>query len=335
LLPAIPVLFGSLISVFIASLLLVNALEWLGNKLNLGSSFVGAVLSPIFTSLPELIVILIAIFSNIGEAGQEVGIGTIFGEPFMVSGLSYSLAGIAVVIGCFARRRIGTTLAIDKTLSIPYIFIIVLFPLALIPGFVHILWLKYLFGAGFLAVFVFYMWLMYRRRTAEQIEEVQNLVFARLAPRIRSHQIVALAFQLSVSIALLYFGSRYLVFSVVAISRVMNVSPLGMAMIVIPAATVLPETITALIWGYRGKDTLSIASLVGEKALYSTFYPALGLFLTSWVLDVHAVYSVLVTTITSLVLLYFVRKQRLPWYSLFFGLAFFIGYAVLIFVFRI
>jgi cation:H+ antiporter len=292
-------------------------------------------LSPIFTSLPELIVILIAIFANPGQAGQEVGIGTIFGEPFMASGLSYSLVGIAVIIGYLAKRRAGTTLVVDKTLSIPYILIIILFPLVLIPGFVHIVWLKYLFGVGFLAVFVFYMRLMYWRRTAEQIEEVEGLTFERLAPGIRPHPMPVLALQLAVSIALLYFGARYLVSAVVTISEGISVSPLGVAVIVIPAATVLPETITALIWGYRGKDTLSIASLVGEKALYSTFYPALGLFLTSWVLDVHAVYSVIATTVVSLVLLYYVRKQRLPWYTLFFGFAFFIGYAVLIFAFRV
>jgi cation:H+ antiporter len=335
LLSTIGVLLGSLAGVFIASLLFVNALEWLGSRLRLGSSFVGAVLSPIFTSLPELIVILIAIFSNPGLAGQEVGIGTIFGEPFMASGLSYSLVGIAVVVGYFTKRRTGTTLVVDKTLSIPYIFIVILFPLVLIPGFVHIGWLKYLFGAGFLVVFIFYMRLMYRRRTAEQMEEVEGLTFERLVPGTRSHPVPVLALQLAVSVALLYFGAQYLVSAVVTISQGINVSPLGLAVIVIPAATVLPETVTALIWGYRGKDTLSIASLVGEKVLYSTFYPALGLFLTSWVLDIHAVYSVIATTVVSLVLLYYVRKQRLPWYTLFFGFAFFIGYAVLIFALRI
>jgi len=335
LLSIIPVLFGSLILVFIASLLLVNALEWLGNRLNLGSSFVGAILSPIFTSLPELVVILIAIFSNIGEAGQEVGIGTIFGEPFMASSLSYGLVGIAVIVGYFARKRTSTTLVVDKTLSIPYIFMIVLFPLVLIPGFVHIIWVRYFFSALFLGIFIFYMRLMYRRRMTEEIEEAEDLTLAKLAPKSRSHQMIVLALQLCVAVALLYFGSRYLVSSVVTISQRINVSPLGLAMIIIPAATAIPETITALIWGYRGKDTLSIGSLVGEKILYSTFYPALGLCLTSWVLDIHAVFSVIVTTIISLVLLYYIRRQRLPWYGLFFGFAFFIGYGILIFLFRI
>lgn len=335
LLSTIPALFGSIILVFIASLLIVNALEWLGYRLKLGSSFVGAVLSPIFTSLPELMVILIAIFSNVSEAGQEIGIGTIFGEPFMASSLSYGLVGIAVIIGYFARKRTNATLVIDKTLSIPYMFIIVLFPLTLIPGFVHIVWVRYLFGVLFLGIFIFYVRLMYHRRKTEAIEEAEALTLAKLAPKLRSRQTAVLALQLFIAVALLYIGSRYLVSSVATISQGLDVSPLGLAIIIVPAATAIPETITALIWGYRGKDTLSIGSLVGEKILYCTFYPALGFFLTSWALDIHAISSVIVTTIISLILLYYIRRQRLPWYGLVFGIAFFVAYAILIFLFRV
>lgn len=328
-------LLGSIFLVFVASLLFINALEWLGHHLKLGSSFVGAILSPLFTSLPELIVILIAIFSKIGETGSEIGIGTIFGEPFMASSLSYGLVGIAVITGYFMKKRAGTSMVIDKTLSLPYIFIIVIFPLTLIPGFVHITWLRYCFGIFFLAVFIFYMQLMYRKRTAELMEESEGLTFARFAPESPSSWKIALSAQILVAVAALYFGSRFMVSSVATISQRINVSPLGLAMIIIPTATAIPETITAIIWGYRGKDTLSIGSLVGEKILYATFYPALGLFLTSWVLDIHAVFSVIVTTIISVLLLYFILKRRLPWYGLCFGLIFFVLYGILVFVVRI
>jgi len=47
---------------------------------------------------------------------------------------------------------------------------------------------------------------------------------------------------------------------------------MGLAIIVVPAATAVPETASALIWGFRGKDTLSLASLVGEKGtIHNTF----------------------------------------------------------------
>jgi cation:H+ antiporter len=328
------VLLGSIVLVFVSSLLFINALEWLGHHLKLGSSFVGAILSPLFTSLPELIVILIAIFSNLGETGSEIGIGTIFGEPFMASSLSYGLVGLAVIIGYFAKKRTSTTLVVDKTLSIPYIFVIILFPLTLIPGFVHNPWLRYIFGLFFLAVFIFYMQLMYRKRMNELIEESEELIFARWVTKSISYQKIAVMAQIFVAVILLFLGSRYLVSSVATIANSITVSPIGLAIIIIPAATAIPETITALIWGYKGKDTLSIGSLVGEKILYCTFYPALGLFLTSWVLDIHAVFSVIVTTIISLILLYFILKQRLPWYGLLFGLISFVAYGVLVFAFR-
>jgi cation:H+ antiporter len=304
LLSTVLILLGSMVLVFVSSLLFVNALEWLGHHLKLGSSFVGAILSPLFTSLPELIVILIAIFSRMGETGPEIGIGTIFGEPFMASSLSYGLVGLSVIIGYLAKKRASTAMVIDRTLSLPYIFIIILFPLTLVPGFVHVAWLKYFFGLFFLAGFIFYMLLMYRKRMTELIEESEELTFARWVPESLSYQRIALAAQILVAVVLLYFGSRYLVSSVATTAQGIKISPLALAMIIIPGATAIPETITAIIWGYRGKDTLSIGSLVGEKILYATFYPAVGLFLTSWVLDVHAVFSVIVTTIISLLLLY-------------------------------
>ncbi len=327
-------LFGAIVLVFIAAILLVNALEWLGQRMKLGSSFVGAILSPLFTSMPELIVILVALFSFGGSAGEAIGVGTIFGEPFMASSLSYGLVGIAVILGFLAKKRATSFVEVDRTLSIPYIFVTILFPLTLVPGFVHVTWVKYLFAVIFLVGFMFYIRLMFRRRTSEMIEESDELTLARVLPKSIPHRKPVLIVQLAISVGLLYIGSHYLVSSVEAISRSINISPLGLALIAIPAATAIPETVNALIWGYKGKDTLSLGSLVGEKILYSSFYPALGMFLTTWDIDDHAVYSVVATTVISLILLYFIRKRHLPWIALLTGMFFFIGYAVLVFVFR-
>jgi cation:H+ antiporter len=334
MLPTILLLIGSIVMVFIAAVLLVNALEWIGHHLKLGSSFVGAILSPLFTSMPELIVILVALFALGGKSGEEIGVGTIIGQPFMASSLSYGLVGIAALTGFLLKKRSHTYLVVDQTLSIPYIFITFMFPLTLVPGFIHFVWVKYLFAVIFLGVFLFYIQLMYRRRLSELIEGAEELTLAKLISKSPSFQIVILIAQLLIAMTLLYFGSQFLVTSVESISRSTNISPLGLALIIVPAATAIPETVNAIIWGYQGKDTLSLGSLVGEKILYSTFYPGLGLLLTAWELDDHAVFSVIATTVISLILLYFIKKQRLPWYGLFFGLFFFVAYGVLIFLFR-
>lgn len=335
LLSTILILLGSIVLVFFSSFLFVNALEWSGHHLKLGSSFVGAILSPLFTSLPELIVILIAIFFSPGASGPAIGIGTIFGEPFMASSLSYGLVGISVLLGFLAKKRADVIMEVDRTLALPYIFIIILFPLTLIPGFIHIVWLRYFFGFFFLALFIVYARLMYNRRTAELIEESEELTLSRWVSESPRYQPGVLGIQTAIAVTALYFGSRFLVSSVATISTNIDISPLGLALIIIPAATAIPETVTALIWSYRGKDTLSIGSLVGEKILYSTFYPALGLFLTSWMLDIHAVFSVIVTTIISIMMLYFILKRRIPWYALVSGMTLFIAYGIVVFVFRI
>lgn len=318
-----------------ASIIFVNTIEWLGSRLRLGSSFVGAILAPLFTSFPELTVFLVAVFAYKGQAGEAIGLGTLFGQPFMASSLSYGLVGVAVLVGYLMKRRKTTVLVIDKTLAIPYVFITILFPLTLVPALLGIDILKPIFGAFFLGTFIYYVWLMYKRRMADLIENADAPYFSRIAPKSSRGQMGGAITQLVVAVLLLYLGSVKMVGAVDGLAQGMGISPMGLALIIIPAATAIPETASAIIWGYRGKDTLSIGALVGEKILYSTFYPALGLFLTSWTLDIHAYISVIATTIISLILLYYIVRQKLPWYGLCFGMVFFALYAILIFVFQI
>jgi cation:H+ antiporter len=327
LIEVVLMLIASMVIVFIAAMLFVNAIEYLGFRLELGGSFVGAILAPLFTSFPELIVFLVAVFAYTGEAGEEIGIGTVFGQPFMASSLSYGLVGLVVIVGYYLKKRDDLVLEVDKTLVIPYAFISVLFPLTIVPA---IIGGHHLFGLLFLASYVGYIWMMYKRRMAETIEDAEMPY----ACGIIKHPLFAGFIQLFAAVVLLYIGSERLVSSVDILARNIGISPLGLALIIVPAATAIPETTSALIWGYRGKDTLCMGSLVGEKILYSTLYPGLGLLLTSWEIDYHAYLSVAATTIISFVLLYYIAKQRVPWYVLFFGLFFFIGYATLIFVYH-
>lgn len=331
---AILILSGSIILVFIGAVIFVNAIEYVGHRFHLGGSFVGAILAPLLTSFPELIVFLVAVFGTGGEAGEDIGIGTIFGQPFMASSLSYGLVGIAVLTGFLMKKRKSTTLIVDKTLMIPYVFITVLFPLTLIPGFWNSMMSRYLFAVLFLASFLLYGYLMYQRKTAGLIQKAAIPYFAKILPKSKRSEIVAGIIQLLVTVGLIYIGSKWMVNSVEFLATGSGISPLGLAIIIVPAATAIPETASALIWGSQGKDTLAIGALVGEKILYSTFYPAMGLFLTSWVIDAHAVSSVVATFIISLILLYYIARQRMPWYGLCFGFIFFVAYAIMIFLFR-
>ncbi len=321
-------IFFGMVVVFIAALLFVNAIEYLAFVFEMGGSFVGAILSPLFTSLPEMIVFIVAVFFSGAASGEEIGIGTIFGQPFMASSLSYGLVGISVLIGFYLKKRDDLVLEVDKSLVIPYAVISVAFPLTLVPAFFgyHLF-----FGILFLLIYLGYVVLMYKKGMSEKIDGAEKPYICRLIPNRNLGGII----QLIAAVILLYYGSHELVNSVDGISKEIGVSALGLALIIIPAATAIPETASALIWSYRGRDTLSVASLIGEKVLYSTFYPGIGLLVTSWVLDVHAYMSVAGTFIISLLLLGFVMRQRIPWWGLCSGLVFFVFYSVLVLVYHV
>lgn len=321
-------LFG-MIAVLFAALLFVNAIEFLGCYLRLGRSFVGAILAPLFTSFPEMVVFLFAIFAYESARGEAIGIGTIFGQPFMASSLSYGLVGISVLVGYYIGKREDLILEVDKELVIPYLFVTILFPLTLLPPMLNVPHQS--FGILFLFSYLLYIWLMFRKKRAEIIEDAEKPYFCKII----SDEGLSSVIQLSISLVVLYTGSHNLIHAVDSFSKHLSISPLGIALILVPAATAIPETASALIWGYRGKDTLSIASLVGEKILYSTFYPGIGLLLTSWALDVHAYLSVFATTFISLLLLLFIARQRVPVWALCFGLVFFISYSIAVFIYHV
>ena len=321
----------SVILVFISALLYVNSIEFLGYRFNVGGSFVGAILSPLFTSLPELVVLLIAILGPGGSIGTAIAVGTIFGEPFMASSLSYGLVGVFALVGFFLKKRARNYLEVSRTLAIPFIFVTILLPVALVPSFISARYVRILFGITFLAAYLVYLALMYRQRSLEVIIEAEHPYFCRIIP---SKEIGGFI-QLVISVIILYIGASQLVSLVNQIATGLGTSLLGLSIIIIPAATVVPETASALIWGFRGKDTLSKGSLVGEKVLYSTLYPAIGLFLTAWIVDVHVYLCVLSTSIVSLLMLFFISRKKIPWYGLTFGLVFFAAYVLLTFLFHI
>ena len=144
---------------------------------------------------------------------------------------------------------------------------------------------------------------------------------------LRNHWGLA-ALQLLVSALLLYYGANLMVQAITLISDIHRVSPLVVAILVIPVATAIPETLSAMIWAYRGRNSLAIGSIVGEKVLYATFYPGMAMFFIPWELDAQVYLSVLATTLVSLVFFLFSRRGKMPFYAMAIGLPFFIAYIV-------
>nr|KJR72756.1 MAG: sodium:proton exchanger [Vulcanisaeta sp. AZ3] len=317
-------MLGGLIVTIIGGWLFTNSMENISRRYGLGGSFVGAVVSPIFTSMPELIVFLVAVYLHGGFEGEEVGVGTILGEPYMIATVIYPILFVAVAIGLMLGSRGDAVLEVRRELIIPYVIFTVLYPIVLLPMVLSSHVARIMVAVMLVIAYILYIRSMYRSQGIV-IEEVEELYLGRFL----KDYVISMTIQLVVSTVLIFIGSKYLVDGVVGTARYLGIDALTISIILIPIATVIPESITALIWTYRGRDTEAVAALIGEKVLYSTVYPALGLILTQWSLNIDAVVSVTVTEVVSLVVLYHVLKGRITWDVGVLGLVGYISYLLI------
>jgi len=292
---------------FLGGLLFTNAIEYVGHKARWTGSFTGAVVAPLFTSMPELIIFLVALYVYGGDIGEKIGVGTILGQPFMAATIIFPTMFLVALAGYLLKRRHDLVLEVERILVIPYIIFTVLYPLVLLP-LLPIGYGKYAASAVLLLSYILYTGIMFRSKSM-LISEAEEIYLKRVFRK--GSWIPMVALQLTIAVALLIMGSRTLVSGIDDASKNLDVSPIALAILVTPLAAVLPESITAVIWTFRGKDTLAVAAMIGEKVLYSTFYPAIGLILTEWEIDSHAILSVIIVEITSLIILYHVWKGKL------------------------
>ncbi|ADN51849.1 sodium:calcium antiporter [Vulcanisaeta distributa] len=315
-------------SVLIGGWLFTNAMEYISHRYGVGASFVGAVLSPILTSLPELMVFLVAFLIYGGVSGEDVAVGTVIGEPFVVSTIVYPMIFIIAIIGFYLRYRSDVVLEVDKVLVTPFIVVVVFFPTVLLPAFINSLQVRLVIAVLLLAIYLSYIYIM-RAKQGLAIEDYEGLYVLRIVRISRLWEWLLLMIQLAVSVALLFMGSRAMVAGIIELSRSSMLDVMGLSIIIVPTATVLPESITAAIWTLRGRDTMAVAALIGEKVLYSTVYPAIALIVTRWSLSIEALISVIVVEAISSAMLYHVVRGRLTWDVAVMGL---LGYVIYILI---
>lgn len=316
-------LLVSVVAVLVASVLFVNAIEYIAGRFRWSHSFTGAIVTPLFTSVPELFIFLLAIFAYAGGKGHEIGLGTIFGEPFMVSTLSYFLVLLSVVVAILLGKSNSRAFTVEKEMQLPYVFIAILFPWLLIPGLIHSMVLQYLMGAVYLFLYVVYILLVRRTATEGIEEEGETPYFVRMF-----HKPQYTILQVAIAVILLYLGSTLLIESITQIAGSRIGTALSLSIILIPVATAIPETVAGMIWAFKGKNNLAIGSLVGENVLYATFYPGVALMLVPWTLHTGIIVSVVATTLVSAMYFFFVRRGRIPIWVLPIGFLFYIGFVI-------
>jgi cation:H+ antiporter len=279
-------LLVSFVLIIGGALLFTNAIEWLGERLDLGKGAVGSLLAAVGTALPESLIPVVALLA--GAEGTEVAIGAIIGAPFMLGTIAMLLVGISAL--AFRSRRESDS---DVRAHLPTVqrdlgVFLVFFPLGVGLGLLDSKGLHVVAAIVFVAAYAIYAWRTVRRGgETEDAAQLRPLTFD--TTKHDPPSTFQIAAQVTVGLVAIIGGAELFVEEVTAIAESLGVEPLVLALVLAPLATELPEKANSFIWIRDSKDELAIGNITGAMAFQSTVPVTLGLVFTDWALDEAAV----------------------------------------------
>jgi len=278
-------LFGCLLLILVAAEIFVNALEHLGEKLNISEGVTGSLFAAVGTAMPETLVPLLAIFAGTGNAAtnEEIGVGAILGAPLMLSTLSLFLMSVAVLkrrglLGQLTPERSGIKRDLD--------FFLMAFVLAFAAMFVP-------HGEGlvrgalaFTMVLIYFVYVLLTLKASAKLVDEGHATEAgspMLLARMGLPQTLAvIVVQLALGLGLLVAGAKGFIHGVEEAAPIIGISALLLSLMIIPIATELPEKVNSILWIRKHKDTLAFGNITGAMVFQGTLLPAIGISLTPW-----------------------------------------------------
>lgn len=297
---------GGMVMLILSSLTLTLTIEEIGRRGKFGERFTGSVISPIFTAMPELVIIIIALVIVGNVPGSEVAAGTIIGEPFMVSALGFPIVAVTLLLAG-RKKRVET---IDPVLSKSLIYLGLVFPVMLIPWFFNSVLVK---GTVSVALIILYLIFLIFVKGEQGLEEEAKSI------RIGSGRMLGII--VASGVALLIAGSMFLVRGIDALSQETGVNRELITILLVPLGTIVPETMNAIIWASRGKTSLAIGAMAGEEMYFATLFPALGIMASRWVITTGGMTAIVLTSSFSIALGLASLKFRNAFYIFLFYLA--------------
>lgn len=326
----------------------VNAVEWLGERLNVGKTAVGTVLAAFGTALPESVVTLVAVTTGADEEARNIGVGAAMGGPLALSTVAYGVTGAMLLL---KRRRdreaaagpahaepgprsgpaapeqepLGDEqdmrrLAKDQKWFLP------IFVVKVSLGLVAFAF-KPVLGLLFFAAYAVYFWREIRggQDGDGDEEELEPLKFQANRARPATWAVVA---QTLLTVAVIFLASQLFVRQLDAIGPMIGLSSAVTALLLSPIATELPETMNAVIWVRQGKTRLALANISGAMMIQATVPSGLGLLFTPWDFDGALLWSGIITTAAIVYLLLTMRAHRLTPARLTAAAVFYVVFAV-------
>ncbi len=288
----------ALLVILIAAEVFTNALEHLGERIGISEGVTGSLFAAVGTALPESTVPVVAVLAGgaNAELNADIGVGAILGAPLMLSTLSICVMALAVL----KRRGLHGNLRPERTgLQRDLLFFLIAFAMAIIALFVPPQLAAVRAGIAIALVMNYFIYVMLTLRVSAQLvdeghgTEAHGQLF--LSKVGVPENLGSIVVQMLIGLALLIAGAKGFVYCVEHLSDVIGISPLLLALLIVPIATELPEKVNSVIWIRRGKDTLAFGNITGAMVFQGSLLPALGLAITPWQPTPEVIAGVLVT----------------------------------------
>ncbi len=308
----VALLLGCAIAIYLACEWFVNAVEWLGVRLNMGTLAIGTVLAAIGTALPESVVTLVAVTMGHSSLSKDIGVGAAMGGPLVLATIAYGVTGWMLI-----RRKRSLASGDDKRdlledvdlsrLPTDQKWFLSIFIVKVALGLVAFAikpWCGLLFFAAYGVYFVKEM-----RADAEAHSSI-DLEPLKLQPNRKTPSGWALLVQTVTTLAIIFVASQLFVAQLEWAGPELGLSAAVTALLLSPIATELPEVMNAIIWVRQGKTSLALANISGAMMIQATVPSGLGILFTPWHFDGPLLLSGVVTIIGILYLLWLMRTKR-------------------------
>ena len=235
----------SIFSLFVGSLLLYFGAEWIikggvsiSNKFGISKLVIGLTVVAFGTSLPELLVSLIAVFEN----SPSLAIGNVVGS---------NIANVGLVLGISALIfPISINYAPIRRDLFIYLCSCALFILFVFDGRIS------RFEGGFLFIgLLFYLVVCIKNPTDDQSDGENKLEFS----------IFKSAVYVLAGIFALSFGANLFVDGAIYLARFFGISEVVIGMSVVALGTSLPELATSAMAAFKKQSSISVGNIVGSN----------------------------------------------------------------------
>ena len=314
----VALLIGCAVAIYLACEWFVNAIEWLGVRLNMGTLAIGTVLAAIGTALPESVVTLVAVTMGNTPTSKEIGVGAAMGGPLVLATIAYGVTGWMLIRrkGAISKRILESTgngprdLLENVDLSrLPsdQKWFLSIFIVKVSLGLVAFA-IKPWFGLLFFAAYGLYFFK--EMRADAEAHSSADLEPLKLQPKRETPSGWAVLLQTLATLIVIFAASQLFVTQLEWAGPQLGLSATVTALLLSPVATELPEVMNAIIWVKQGKTSLALANISGAMMIQATVPSGLGLLFTPWHFDGPLLYSGLITIVGILYLLWLLQTGR-------------------------